>query len=83
MAVKNLPKICLNSAYSVVQFTLEDETISAVPSTWVTKDKTQCQWPPGPPESLIRRAVRPNSTWPFHSVIVLEENIGTANFFLV
>ncbi|KAJ8965970.1 hypothetical protein NQ314_003818, partial [Rhamnusium bicolor] len=48
-----------------------NESISEVPTKWLTEDKVHCYWPPGANANLyIKRLVEPRKSWPLHPVRV-------------
>lgn len=56
--------------FSVVKF-LEDKSVQAVPSSWVSQDKKTCLWPPGLPSSVsasIKRRTEPEKHWTTNSI---------------
>lgn len=62
--------------YSIVSFIEEDDTISLVPSNWLTPDKTHCFWPPYPAGSAIKNKTQHKANWSRVAVEIIEENIG-------
>lgn len=64
-----------NADYRIVSFTAENDTISLVPSNWLTEDKTHCFWPPFPAGSAINKKTQPTSTWSRVPIEIIEENI--------
>jgi len=60
-----------NKDYSVVDFPLE-ETVEAVPSSWLTENRKECYYP-GVPNvaAFIKRHEPPSETWLKFSCIEL------------
>lgn len=58
----------LNRTWTVVQFIEADDTVEAVPTSWITGD--QCLWPPFLQEKIIHaiKACEINTHWPSHRV---------------
>jgi len=65
--------------YSVVIFAPDDldgdEEVEAVPSAWLSPNRTHCQWPPFRSQEAIGRAIRerkmPDVSWSIHGAKVL------------
>lgn len=59
-------------SYAVVKFLTEDqhdeEVVSEVPMSWISKDNKCCKWPPGHASIYIAKNVPPNSDWEDHPI---------------
>jgi len=61
--------------YSVVKF-VESDTVTLVPSSWISDDKKTCKWPPGPARGLIKKRKDADRTWKDYAVKVFKRKTG-------
>jgi len=73
------------SSYSVVHF-FDDDSVEAVPSSWVNKDGTHCAWPKNINQAskLIDRKSIPNECdFDYFKSRILKSNIGKINVIII
>lgn len=60
--------------FSVVKFKI-DSSVQVVPSSWLSTNKGQCKWPPGPCKDIsadIRAVKKPGDHWPLFDIRIFK-----------